>query len=338
MNILFTSSGRRTYLIEFFRHASNKHIDKIYAANNDEESPAIYFADEYFITPSIKDKDYITYLLNLCKKEKIDLVVPLFDLDVVKLSEFKSEFNNNGTQIMVVDYDIANLCHDKYKLQLFLSKNGFNFIPGATCNSYIDLIGNNLKYPLIIKPRSGMGSIGVEIAENAFELEIALKRCEKIIKNSYLQDSLNEFSNNFILIQNQIKGSEYGLDIINNLKGEYQTTIVKKKHEMRFGETQKATVISNKLLQTLGARISNFTKHPGIIDVDVIVDENQKAFIIDINARFGGGYPFSHIAGVDLPKAIFSWLQDANIDMKNCLIPKFGSKGVKIINAFKLPM
>lgn len=49
-------------------------------------------------------------------------------------------------------------------------------------------------------------------------------------------------------------------------------------------------------------------------DCDLILDINNTAYIIDLNPRFGGGYPFSHLAGVNLPHAILSWLKNEIID------------------------
>ena len=47
--------------------------------------------------------------------------------------------------------------------------------------------------------------------------------------NSYLKYESMEKIDESILIQEQFKGQEYGLGVINNLNGEYQNTIVKKK-------------------------------------------------------------------------------------------------------------
>ena len=44
-----------------------------------------------------------------------------------------------------------------------------------------------------------------------------------------------------------------------------------------------------------------------------------------MNARFGGGYPFSHIGGCDLPKAIVDWVLGKKVD-KNQLKQQSGKK------------
>ena len=336
MNILFSSSGRRSYLINFFKEVAKEYGLKIFATNNKIAASSLYFADEYFKAPPILDSNYVTFLLNLCTKKKIKLLIPLYDLDVLVLSQHKIDFERIGTKLMVVDNEVAKFCNDKYELQLILSKNKFNSIPCLLNNERLKskVKKSPFKFPLIIKPRNGMGSIGVFNVENENELDIFIKKCQQEIFKSEINSSFK----NKVLIQNQIYGVEFGLDIINNLEGVFQTTIVKKKLEMRSGETDKAEVVENKGLFELGKKISKLIKHPGIIDVDVIVDESGNPFIIDINPRFGGGYPFTHIANVNLPLAIINWLMDPKKDMSKFLIPKIGTIGLKTIDIIKLPV
>ena len=47
-----------------------------------------------------------------------------------------------------------------------------------------------------------------------------------------------------------------------------------------------------------------------------------------MNARLGGGYPFSHIAGTDLPGAIVEWLRGGT-DVAEYLQYKVGIVGQK---------
>ena len=96
---------------------------------------------------------------------------------------------------------------------------------------------------------------------------------------------------------------EYGLDIFNDLTGEYIKTTVKRKLAMRSGETDIAKVTDDESLQAMGKMIGQNLCHIGNLDMDVILS-GETGYIIDMNARFGGGYPFTHSAGVNELEAI----------------------------------
>ena len=130
-----------------------------------------------------------------------------------------------------------------------------------------------------------------------------------------------------------MKGSEYGLDIINNLEGDFVNTIVKQKIAMRAGETDCAKVVENDTLYNIGKTISGQLKHIANLDVDVFFNGTD-AYVLEMNARFGGGYPFSHLAGVDLPKAIVAWLSKEQPD-KEILKATSGVIGYKDLSMVK---
>ena len=123
------------------------------------------------------------------------------------------------------------------------------------------------------------------------------------------------------------------MDIIHDLKGNYCNTIVKKKIAMRSGETDCAEVIRNCELEKLGKRISKKIKHIANLDVDVFM-VGETPYLLEMNARFGGGYPFSHFAGIDLPRAIVKWLK--NMEIEDELIVKrynvFAQKDIRMID------
>ena len=69
MNVLFTSVGRRSYLLDYFREVIGD--GEIHAANSSAISPAFQVADKCTVSPLIYDEDYIPFLMDYCKKNKI---------------------------------------------------------------------------------------------------------------------------------------------------------------------------------------------------------------------------------------------------------------------------
>lgn len=115
MNILLTSAGRRSYLVQYFKEALKTAGcgGAVHAANS---QPAASFAaaDRTVVTPLIYDQYYIPFLLDYCRRWEIGLLIPLFDIDLPVLAAHRAEFEAAGTLLVTADADavaILSLIH-----------------------------------------------------------------------------------------------------------------------------------------------------------------------------------------------------------------------------------
>jgi carbamoyl-phosphate synthase large subunit len=175
-----------------------------------------------------------------------------------------------------------------------------------------------------------MGSIAVMEADTIEELDILYNKIKKKIFDSYLKYESSENVDNCVIIQEKIHGQEYGLDVFNNLEGKYITTIAKRKIAMRSGETDIAEIVNPAPFETIGSLLANKLSHIANLDVDCFVADNGDIYVLELNCRFGGQYPFSHNAGVNFPKQIVSFLKGLGVE-KNLITPQIGVVSCKEI-------
>ncbi len=307
MNILLTSVGRRSYMVSYFKKALVG-IGEVHASNS-HEVYAMKLAHKSVITPLIFDGTYIDFIINYCKKENITGVIPLFDIDIPILAENKNKFTEFGIKLVVSEFSTAKICNDKWLTYKFLTENGFNsphtFITVEESLKALEI--GTLEFPLIIKPRWGMGSLAINQADNIEELRVLYKKCKNDIFNTYLKYESQFDTDRCVIIQQKLQGEEVGLDVLNNFEGQFLTCIPKVKNETFAGETSIAKIISNETLFELGQNLSDKLQHIANLDVDLF-KVDQQYYVLELNCRFGGQYPFSHLAGANFPRAIVNML------------------------------
>ena len=307
MNILLTSAGRRNYLINYFRKALQGK-GHVLAADASADAPALQEADKAYVVPLASDSKYMEKILQICRENEVGLLVSLNDLELPVIAKHRHLFLNNGTIPVISSAEIINTCFDKWETHNFLQSIGI-YSP-KTYLSLHDarkaLLSGALSFPVVVKPRWGTASIGIEYAHDLEELELAYRVSSLRLKRSFLAKVSSSSPEYSILIQEYIQGDEYGLDIINDLNGNYVTTVVKRKLIMRAGETDRAITIVDDHLNAVGEMVGKHLAHVGNLDCDVFVNTKGVSFL-EMNPRFGGGYPFSHIAGLNLPAALISW-------------------------------
>lgn len=332
-NILLTSVGRRAYLVEWFKEALGEN-GEVHVVNSDSSTPAFKVADHSAKCPLIYSDEYIPFLLNYVKKNHIGAILSLFDIDIPVLANHKSAFARLGCFPLIASHRTASICNDKLQTARFLQNEGIRSIPTYTnAELYLQDFGHNeAAFPAFVKPRWGMGSIGVLEANDEFELRAACSMVSRKVADSYLKYESSS-TDSVVIIQPAISGHEYGMDVVNDLQGNYRSHSVRRKLAMRAGETDVAeTVLADKRFEDLARSLSEKLSFPGNMDVDVF-DTPDGLVVLEMNARFGGGYPFSHMAGVNLPSALVSWLlgQDEPAGVLECSNPGKFMKEIELV-------
>lgn len=313
-NILFTCAGRRNYLINYFKDALEGK-GNIYAADKNVYAPALVHADIAIEMPDINAPEYIETLIKVIKQNNITAVISLNDLELPLLAKNKSEIERTGAKVIISNEDVINIAFDKWKTHQFLLKIGLNspksYISLDSAISAIQL--KELTFPLVLKPRWGSGSIGINYADDLEELKLVYK----LTKLQIVKDHKNDDLDHGIIIQEKLEGIEYGLDILNDFNGNYVGTFGREKLNMRSGETDIARSVVDEELDSIGSQLGINFKHIGNLDCDVFKYQN-KFYVLELNPRFGGGYPFSHEAGINTAAIYIDWLNGIkNIDAHN---------------------
>lgn len=318
INILFTCAGRRNYLINYFKDALNNQ-GKIFAADMCMSATAMVDADVPILVPSIYDENYISALKDAILKHNITAIIPLNDLELPILSKHKKELETTGVKVIISSELVIDLAFDKIKTFNFIKKIGLLTPKTYSClkEAKEEIKNNILQLPLVVKPRWGSASVGIDFPESVEELELAFKLQHLKLKRSILNTASEQDFENAILIQEKIDGTEYGIDILNDFEGNYVGTFVRKKLNMRSGETDQAVSVIDEKFNDLGKTISTHLKHYGNLDCDVFVSDN-KIYVLELNPRFGGGYPFSHEAGINTAAMYIEWLKgNTNVSQFN---------------------
>lgn len=332
-NVLLTCAGRRNYLVEFFKQALDGK-GKVVCTDCSLQAPAMAEADVAIKVPRVYEKNYVDTILNICKDNSIGLVVSLNDLDLPILSERAADFKNINVALSVSKKSVIDICFDKIKTIEFLKSLGLKApLTYTNFDSAKEAIQNGiLKFPLVLKPRWGSGSIGLEFPQDMEELELSFNLLKKKLSNTILKQASSQDWQNAIMIQERLPGEEYGLDVVNDFNSKNVAVFVKRKIRMRAGETDIAQSVDIPTLVDIGKRISENLAHIGNLDCDIFYD-GQDAYVLEMNPRFGGGYPFTQYAGANIPKAYIAWAkqESPSIDCFNFNFGKTFSKCDRLV-------
>jgi len=272
-------------------------------------------ADVSRTVPAASDAGYLDEMVRLCVQYKVRLLFSLHDWEAPFIASNLKRFREIGTIPVVSGPEVIGLCLDKLQTRNYAIQNG---IPHPFTVSNPDealraILARSLEVPIVIKPRFGQGSLGIHTIWDEADLAICHKMLMKRILSADSNQVLAAAGRDSLIYQEHIEGEEYGLDVVNDLKGEFVTCFVKRKFDMRAGETDAAETVCDRTLEELGKRIGSTLGHVGLLDVDVIVRDGVP-YLLDMNPRFGGHYPFSHMAGANIPAAIVAWAQGKQPD------------------------
>lgn len=288
MRILLSSVGRRGYLVKFFREALGNN-GQIWGGDNSKFAPAFQYCDNCILLPKVTNPEYVDKLIQFCQKNKIDMIVPLIDPELEILAAQRQRFFDVGIMAVISPAKTIDIGFDKYLTYKFGKENNIA-VPETviTVDEALELLKQKkLNWPLVVKPRKGSASANITYCYDELQLRGAFESCP------------------MPMIQEFIDGPEYGYDIFGDKNYQPISVFCKKKLLMRAGETDQAISTDNSELIDIGIKIVENLQILGPLDADVMVG-NDGPKLLEINPRFGGGYPCSHLAGAGFPAKLIA--------------------------------
>ncbi|BCA66194.1 ATP-grasp domain-containing protein [Fluviibacter phosphoraccumulans] len=297
-NILVLSAGRRVELVEAFKtELVLRGLDlKVLATDMKPEfSAACQIADGWIRAPRVTDPNYINFLLNLCKSEKISLVIPTIDTELLLLAQNRELFASFGIDLVVSDTVLVQKCRDKrLTAKLFSELN-------ISTPQIFDR--SNIKFPCFAKPYDGSCSVG---AAPIFTREM--------LTNAVLADEKMMFME---LIDASYE--EYTVDAYYDREGSLCCFVPRQRIEVRAGEINKGVTRRHHVYAYLLDKLKLLQGARGCITLQLFCKANAANFAaLEINPRFGGGFPLSYSAGANYPGwLIDEYLLDQQVNFKD---------------------
>lgn len=282
VGILITSAGRRGELIKLWRESAVSILGpnaRVFA--NDLRPPlsaACQLADQSFEICRCTDPDYSAKVLEQCLAHGIQLVIPTIDTELQVLADAKQAFASAGVHLVVSDPGLIRQCRDKrLTAALFMA---------LSIQTPKILDPKNLAFPCFMKPVGGSCSQGIKSLPSSDYLA-PIDTC----------DPENIFQE--LVPSHWI---EYTADLYYSKSGELISCIPRQRLEVRGGEISKGITRKDSVLEFLKSRLAHLEGATGVVTLQIFADPRRETILgIEINPRFGGGYPMSHAAGAEYP-------------------------------------
>ena len=285
MNILILSCGTRCLLVDYFMNRESG-FDKVVVTDCSANSPALYRADKYYIVPRMSEPNYLPKLFNICELEGIDAVLPLQEDELILIADHAEEFKNRNVLPIISSLELVNLCRDKYSFYKKMEEIGVLSIPTGLVENKDEII-ERYGFPIFMKPRCGAGSVS-----------------NMLVNNASLIDANVENHDEEFIVQPYIDGQEYGVNFyVDFLTGELTDLFIMEKIRMRAGETEKSMSVHDDEIERIVKTLCEKLPFRGPIDMD-IMRRNNEYYVLEVNPRFGGGYPHTYSCGVDFIRKI----------------------------------
>jgi carbamoyl-phosphate synthase large subunit len=286
-NILITSAGRRTSLLQAFQQAARPYGSKVMAADVDPLAPCCTIADSAFKVPKLSDPSYLDALLSIVRDQEVGLIVPTIDTELSLLAKHVETFHKEGTLALISTPSFIAACGDKWNTFSIFKAEGVR-MPASWIP---ECLPSNPPEHLFVKPRDGSSSI------NAYSCHRDdLAHVLSIVPNPIIQELLT--------------GKEITMDACLDFQGTPLHYVPRERIRTLGGESIQGVTIE---ISGLNAWIESVLTVCGRLGA--IGPITLQAFLSDtgpvlteVNPRFGGGFPLALAAGGEYPAWILSLL------------------------------
>lgn len=311
IRILMTSCGGLVIpgMIKCLRE-ENEFDFHIVGVDANEQAVGRYFADSFYVVPYGYEDNYIEVILSIAIAEKVDVIIPLSDEEVLALSSKKAEFERNGIKILCSDYEMVKIASDKGKMLTYLKDKNIEvpnfFLPKNI--KELDEALQKLGYPekeIVLKPTKGRGARGFWIITKKYNGQDLLLKERNLQKLPYRvirsllmeKDCLTD-----VVVMDYLGGDDFNVDAL-SLKGKTIYSLPIKRIVPNAGPVQVGQHVHDSQIDGVVKEIIDKFKFSYNINIELAYrnGENKgKPLVYEINPRISAPIAAHKYAGVNV--------------------------------------
>lgn len=245
---------------------------RIVGIDRDPDGIGRHWCDTFRPKPPCDENsaEYLDFWKELLHRERVDLVLPGLELDVLFLSRNRASFEELPTRIALNNPELIELAQDKWDFNLALRENGLTTIPTCLSRDWDECLAELGPPPLILKPRQGNGSRGLAVLRDGDDFRYWSAR-----------------SRDSFLVQKFVGSddAEYTVGAFGLGEGRMLPPIIFRRKLSVAGNTQYAEVVQHEGLSQEVARLASVFKPIGPTNYQFRMD-GDTPYLLEINPRF----------------------------------------------------
>lgn len=239
----------------------------------------------FYQVPRADDtENYRNALLEICRREKVDYIFPLTDVEVDVWQECRARWEHEeGAAVCISPYEAIHICRNKDRIVRFIEKNAVE-IQTIPTSCLEELEQEPECFPIVCKPCNGRSSQGLYKIEDRDEWRFfrSRKHSERYIVQPFLE------------------GDVVTVDVVRNPATE-EAIAVPRKEFLRTpnGAGTSVLVFSDPQLEEKCRRLAGLLHITGCVNFEFLQDPDGNYYFLECNPRFSGGTAFTCLAGFD---------------------------------------
>lgn len=277
-------------------------------ADADENATGKYLSGDFVVIPKADADDFIPALLKICRERGIHILMSLVTRELFHLAEYRNEFEQGGTKVLVSSHEAITVANDKSKCYQFLQEKKIpvpKFFVVKTIEQF-QLVAKQLGWPgneFCFKPSVSNGSRGFRIVSNNFDAHDWLfhqKPNSVYMRHEEAVRILSSKPFPELLVTEYLPGEEYSVDCL-AYHGEAKLVAPRLRKKMINGISVQGEFVNDEKIISYCQSIIKALQLHGNIGIQVKRNAEGKALLLEINPRVQGTIVAGLGAGINLP-------------------------------------
>lgn len=304
-----SSSPSMPGMIKCFKNVKERNI-RVVGVDMSDDPSAKFMVDAFYQVPAASAPNYADIMLDICKKEKVDLYFPNVSAEVSAVVARKDEFEAFGVKLSVSNMESVAISNNKLKIYEALEKAGIPVPRYYGVHTVEDFV-EGMKYmgypekPVCIKIVDGSGSRGVRIIDSTkSRYDIFVKEKPNSFYISY-DDMLSMLQSapaplHEMMLVECMHGPEFTVDLLAE-KGKALYIVGRNNVDSLMSIAQASVLQYDELAYKVSEQVIDLLKMDGNVGFDFMRNDKEEAVLMDINPRITATISIMAAGGVNLP-------------------------------------